>query len=412
VHKITKTFQTSAIWAAIGLGASIPIATSLDSLLSLLVLVGGLLSGIFWQQRQQIKQNPVAIAALLLFALLAIGCFYDMANLQNALKILNKYSDLIFIALFLPLFADSKHRQYGWYCFLAAMTLTLALSYLIWFGVFEGTRFFTDRLPDNPVVFKLHITHGILMAFSCYIFTIKAMNSTGKWRLILSALALLAAFNVLFMVQGRTGYLVFAGLAIYLTAHALGRKGIALASIGIVAIALAGYFMSARLHNRVDLAAQEYSLWHPKQGHNEASSIGTRMDYYSNTIKIIAKHPILGVGTGNFEQAYQQEIVNTASAPSNNPHNQFLLFTAQIGLIGLVAFLLLLTTQWKLARRLASEEDYLLARGLVITIGVGCLFNSLLLDHSEGLFFAWASGLLFAGLRGNVTVPVKLAAGR
>ena len=39
-----------------------------------------------------------------------------------------------------------------------------------------------------------------------------------------------------------------------------------------------------------------------------------------------------------------------------------------------------------------------LARGLLITIAVGCLLNSLLMDHVEGLFFAWATGLLFAGL--------------
>ena len=30
---------------------------------------------------------------------------------------------------------------------------------------------------------------------------------------------------------------------------------------------------------------------------------------------------------------------------------------------------------------------------------IGCMFNSLLLDHTEGLFFAWATGLLFAGLK-------------
>jgi hypothetical protein len=31
-------------------------------------------------------------------------------------------------------------------------------------------------------------------------------------------------------------------------------------------------------------------------------------------------------------------------------------------------------------------------------MAVGCLFVSLLLDHAEGLFYAWLSGLLFAGL--------------
>jgi hypothetical protein len=29
----------------------------------------------------------------------------------------------------------------------------------------------------------------------------------------------------------------------------------------------------------------------------------------------------------------------------------------------------------------------------------GSLFNSMMLDHTEGLFYAWLSGLLFAGYR-------------
>jgi hypothetical protein len=40
-----------------------------------------------------------------------------------------------------------------------------------------------------------------------------------------------------------------------------------------------------------------------------------------------------------------------------------------------------------------------LARGLVVTMVVGCLFKSFLLDHTESLFYAWLSGLLYTGLR-------------
>jgi hypothetical protein len=29
---------------------------------------------------------------------------------------------------------------------------------------------------------------------------------------------------------------------------------------------------------------------------------------------------------------------------------------------------------------------------------VGCAFNSFLLDHAEGLFYAWLTALLYAGL--------------
>jgi hypothetical protein len=54
--------------------------------------------------------------------------------------------------------------------------------------------------------------------------------------------------------------------------------------------------------------------------------------------------------------------------------------------------------EWRLAALLAPlYRD--LARGLVLMMVIGCMFNSLLLDHTEGLWFAWASGLLFAGLK-------------
>jgi hypothetical protein len=32
-------------------------------------------------------------------------------------------------------------------------------------------------------------------------------------------------------------------------------------------------------------------------------------------------------------------------------------------------------------------------------MAVGCLFNSWLMDHTEGLLFAWLTGVLFAGHR-------------
>jgi hypothetical protein len=39
-----------------------------------------------------------------------------------------------------------------------------------------------------------------------------------------------------------------------------------------------------------------------------------------------------------------------------------------------------------------------IARGLVIMFGLGCLVNSMLIDHTEGLLFAWLTGVLYGGL--------------
>jgi O-antigen ligase len=85
--------------------------------------------------------------------------------------------------------------------------------------------------------------------------------------------------------------------------------------------------------------------------------------------------------------------------PTVNPHNEYLMIAAQTGGAGLAVLLALFIGQWLLATRLPSPMETALARGLVIAMATGCLFNSFLLDHAEGLFYAWMSGLLFAGYR-------------
>ncbi|MDP2109146.1 MAG: hypothetical protein Q8J67_08885, partial [Rhodocyclaceae bacterium] len=156
MQKLRDIFGQGALWAAVAIGFALPISTALDNVLLFLVLLMGILSGVFWQQRVLIRHNPVAIAALLLCGLLVLGSFHGQGAGSDAISVLGKYADLWFIALLLPLFKESRYRRYGLALFMAAMALTLVLSYLIWFGVFEGTRFFVERARDNPVVFKLH----------------------------------------------------------------------------------------------------------------------------------------------------------------------------------------------------------------------------------------------------------------
>jgi O-antigen ligase len=113
------------------------------------------------------------------------------------------------------------------------------------------------------------------------------------------------------------------------------------------------------------------------------------------------------VGTGGFPRAYEQKIAGTGMTPARNPHNEFMHIAVQIGPLGLATLLLLFWQQWRLAPRLATRLERELARGLVVLMLVGCLYNSLLLDHTEGLLYAWLTGLLCGGLksgeRGTVT---------
>jgi O-antigen ligase len=397
IQTISFYSQKIAVACGILLGFSMPISTGLDSVLLIFILFFALIG---WNKQyiDYITNNPIAKASLALFLILFIACFFGQAPLKNSFKVLKKYDELILIVLLIPIFKQQILQTYAKYSFMAAMLFTLVLSYLIWLGVFQGTSLFATRMPDNPVVFKLHITHAIFMSFAAFMFAVYAMQSAGKTRWLFVSASVLAACNVLLMTQGRTGYLVIFALAIYLILSILPKQSI-MWGLGLILLAsVSTYVSSPQIQSRVNLSLQEAKSWQPMQGNNQSSSIGTRLDYYSNTIKIIHKHCLFGVGTGGFEAAYAKEIAGTAVAPSSNPHNQYLLFWAQGGALGLAAFIALLALARQQAKRLVNHTDTLLAHGVIITIAVGCLFNSLLLDHAEGLFFGWFLGLLFAGL--------------
>jgi O-antigen ligase len=251
----------------------------------------------------------------------------------------------------------------------------------------------------NPHVFKMHITQSIFMAFFAFLLAVKArLADVPKMRLLFALAALLAVYNILFMVQGRTGYVVLVALTAYFCFDWLGRKGLAVAVAVCLVTGVAGYYAPGPMQQRIKLATTEVEMWQPGKGAMNSNSSGLRLDYYTNSLSIIRDHPLFGVGTGGFEKAYDEKVRNTAMASSNNPHNQYLLITVQLGVLGLGLLLYLFYTQWRMAGLLPTVLEQNLARGVLLTIASGSLLNSLLLDHSEGLFFAWASGVLFAGL--------------
>src|SRR6185436_6873677 len=96
--------------------------------------------------------------------------------------------------------------------------------------------------------------------------------------------------------------------------------------------------------------------------------------------------------------AYAKQVSGTGKAETHNPHNEFLHMATQVGLLGVLLLLALFVSQWRLASSLRSPMDRGLAQGLVLTMVIGCLLNSLLLDHTEGLFYAWLTAVLYGGL--------------
>jgi O-antigen ligase len=236
------------------------------------------------------------------------------------------------------------------------------------------------------------------MAFAAFLFAELSLAArTARGRLLLRLAAALAIINVLFMVPGRTGYLVLAVLSLYFGYRLRGPRGLALAGVVTVAVVFVLALVPGVFHERVLALKHEYRAWQPEQA--SRTSTGLRLEFYRNTLAIIRDRPLLGVGTGGFPKAYADRVQGSGADETRNPHNEYLHIVVQTGIAGLAALLWLFLLQWTTAPRLTGPLELHLARALVLTIAVGCLFNSFLLDHTEGLMYAWLTAMLYGGLQ-------------
>ena len=95
-------------------------------------------------------------------------------------------------------------------------------------------------------------------------------------------------------------------------------------------------------------ALNAYLQSHPEK---TEASMGLRFTFWKYSLKLIAEKPLLGHGTGSFAKEYQRiagnelSIIKNPQVPSNelfitkNPHNEFLMISTQLGLLGLLIYL-------------------------------------------------------------------------
>ena len=136
---------------------------------------------------------------------------------------------------------------------------------------------------------------------------------------------------------------------------------------------------------------------------NKYTSIGVRTVYTLNSLEIIMKHPLLGVGTGDFPSEYKKiNSKNTPNIPNaENPHNMYILILMQLGLVGLISFLSIFYYQVELSRKSSSRfiRDFGIA--MPILFSVILLSDSYLLGHYTTLVYAIFSSFLYKNFEKN-----------
>ncbi|CAI2719218.1 O-antigen ligase family protein [Nitrospina watsonii] len=383
----------AGLWLTVLTGAIIPLSTSLTEIFTTLVGVLWLAAGHYKNLWSQVRSHPLVRSSLLLYAALGVGVLYTEAAMPDWLGMLRKYRELLLVVVFMTFLDSAWARKAALKAFGAAMVVTLLASFYKFYLV-------PASLDPNLRVglpFKNSITHSLLMAvfaFGLVTHVFHHRDDKGTvWKL--SALLAVAIFNLFFMVDGRTGYVVFYLLGLLFLFQKFRFR-----------VAVAGLVLLAGFHFILSSTSTLYqSQWnHLSRGVHKYlegdtnSSIGMRIEFSRTSYEIMMQSPWVGHGTGSFRDQYREfGEARGLERITVNPHNEYMMLGVQLGFLGIGLLLYFMYTLWRYA--FALEPLYRkLAQGLALTVTAGCFANSFLMDHTEGTLIMFLTSVLYSPL--------------
>ena len=277
------------------------------------------------------------------------------------------------------------------------MLFTLGVTWLnIWFD-FSWTRTRNQGFGVDHTVFKDYIAQGIQMSFFTVVALHHAVKAPTRARVAASVgVAALAATSVLFLSEGRTGYLALSlSLFVFIVfTTGLRPRRLATATVVFVSLAAVAFTTSTQLRSRISDAwqqAENSSISAP------VTSIGARIEMSRFALQASLENPVFGHGTA----AYPVLAPNHFTDPSwcavvcVHPHNQFTFFLFEQGLIGLALFLWFLLAIARQAWRMDAPRRAMMLGFLSVLIVSNMAHSSFWLS-TENHFFTLMSALLMA----------------
>jgi O-antigen ligase len=380
---------------------------------SLAIVLSAVL-GLFWIATAQFKKlpallrlNPVAAWALILFGCFLVGLSYSSASAADAISMVRKYRELVFMPVLLAFLTVSRYRDWAWKAFVMASVVTLLASYLIDMDVFGLGKFGEPAIPGKPrdPTIKSRITHGIVIAFFCF-YCLHKSYDRGRYAILYSIGSLLSLYNLFFMVEGRTGQLIVIVLIVLFALQRLALNG-RLMAVFALAVFLGLFLRFSDKAERINEGFANTQSYLQEQPDQTNTSMGQRYTFWKHSLQLIAEKPWFGHGTGSFAGEYRR-IAAGEKVVTQNPHNEFMMIGVQLGLFGLIPYAAFWVSQFYCWRGLAEQEKRL-AQGVFISLLITSLFNTPIFDHTEGHWFMAMIALCFAGLGADAKTQMSHA---
>ncbi len=383
------------------LAASLPMAwVTLSKLLLFTTTLGYLITWNFQGANKPSQLGLHTTKVLLLIVLaFATSLLWTEVSMDFALGMLVKHIKLLQILLLVYLLRSVNEAHLALKIFVFAQIFILVSSWMLAAGIPVPWVFNKQDLATHYVVFsESYLDQSIMLAMLAGL--VWHLHTEWKWsRYLAASIALAALLGVLLLLPGRTGYVacfVVAGLAAMWGLPKRMRWALVVgAPLLLALVVVAGSNKISERFTAVVHESQNYS----QHGATDTSS-GWRLNAWRRSLQAIERKPLFGYGVGSWTPAVKRmdgdkAIADFGVGNSSNPHQEFLLWGVELGVVGSLLLIALLMAIALDARRFPATVQRATQTAVAVTT-VACLFNSSLYDALIGDYLCTALGLLLA----------------
>ncbi len=329
---------------------------------------------------------------LALYAVVIVGILYTSAPWSGVQLNVGKYSKFVYaLALWLMLTGRPMWQSRAMAAFSIGMLYVLAAT---WVSEWVQLPWLKQKYLGWAVAGD-HITQNVMMSFFVvYALTKIEKSALSRFNFFWGAIAVLGAFSVTHLSTGRTGLVLLFAALLVAAGFKFGVSKIKWIALTAACLGALVFSTSESMRSRFSLAWYEWQ----RADVDVFSNIGHRLYNYKITPELIAESPIYGHGTG----AFHTEICRFVSKPewcatfNWHPHNQFLMFGADHGAIGMLLYAALIASLFWMALRSSHSVARIWLACLTAILLVDSMFNSPMFSSYESHFFLYMLALLVA----------------
>ena len=385
----------------VAVSVSLPIAPISIAKLLLFVFALGYLGLGYWRKEAQRPFTGLwtAPAILTTCAAFSLSLLWTNANMADAIPILVKHLKLLEILLLAVLIRTAREARIAITAFAVGQALFILSAWLL----VAGVPLPWGRLGERPyAVYSSYLDQSIM--FACTAAVVWHLQREVLWPRWMAGLVAAAALTMtLLFLEGRTGYVVALSMIALMALWRVPKRWRLAAALVVPGAVLGGLLLSSTtFHERVAKVLNEGQAY--AQDAQIETSAGWRLNAWHRSLQAIAERPLLGHGVGSFTATVKRLEGPTAdktfgTGKSSNPHQEFLLWGVELGLLGPILLIGLIVGIHHDIRNFTTP----VARSILsvlVAMTIACLFNSALYDGLIGDFFVVTLGLLMAlGIR-------------